>query len=240
MPTDRLHDYLEEVDGARNMDELGAKTLAIIHDFDLSAAASGIVAGTKAATAQRFHFACWPDGFLSRYLSEELQALDPIPRWARGTGTPATFSHILGHLSPKDPGHRVIQIAKEYGCIEGVCVPMRAADGAIGLVSMVGDRSELSAAEFRDLTAIGSLVFRTAERIDRSADKARAAPILTLREIELLPFLVHGHSDREIARLNGISEATVRFHLKNVRVKIGAVSRTHLAAKVVSLGFASL
>jgi hypothetical protein len=38
----------------------------------------------------------------------------------------------------------VIQIVKEYGCVEGVCVPMRAADGAIGVVSMVGDRPEFS------------------------------------------------------------------------------------------------
>jgi LuxR family quorum sensing-dependent transcriptional regulator len=173
-------------------------------------------------------------------MSEDLQALDPIPRWARGTGTPATFSQIFQLLRPKDPGQRVIQIAKEYGCVEGICVPMRAADGAIGVVSMVGNRSEFSPEEFRDLVAIGSLVFRRAEFINHSADRAQGAPILTLREIELLPFLVHGHSDREIAALNRISEATVRFHLKNARIKIGAVSRTHLAAKVVALGFASL
>jgi len=105
---------------------------------------------------------------------------------------------------------------------------------------MVGDRSEFSPEEFRDLVAIGSLVFRRAEFINHSADGAQGAPILTLREIELLAFLVHGHSDREISVLNGISEATVRFHLKNARIKIGAVSRTHLAAKVVALGFVSL
>ena len=240
MSTSHLHEYLGDVDSAQSMDELAAKTVAIIKHFELSAVASGIVAGPKAATAERFHFACWPEGFLARYVSEDLQALDPIPRWARGAGTPATFTQIIQRLNPKDPGHKVIRVAREFGCMEGICVPMRAADGAIGLVSMVGDRRQFTATQFRDLVAIASLVFRTAERIDRSAEKAQLAPILTLREIEILPFLVHGHSDREIARLNGISEATVRFHLKNVRAKIGAVSRTHLAAKVVALGFVSL
>jgi LuxR family transcriptional regulator, activator of conjugal transfer of Ti plasmids len=238
--TGRLSEFLEFLDRAQSMEELGAGTLTVIGHFRLSVVASGIIAGSKAATPARFHFAHWPPGLLERYVREDLQALDPIPRWARGTGAPATFSEIFRRLRPKDPGQTVIQIVRQYGCVEGICVPMRAADGAVGVVSMVGDRAEFSPEEFRDLVAIGSLVFRRAEFINHSADQAQGAPILTLREIELLPFLVHGHSDREIAALNGISEATVRFHLKNVRVKIGAVSRAHLAAKVVALGFASL
>lgn len=238
--TDRLSEFLEFLDRAHSMEGLSADTLTVIGHYRLSVVASGIIAGSKAATPGRFHFAHWPPGLLERYMSEDLQALDPIPRWARGTGVPATFSQIFQRLRPKDPGQRVIQIAREYGCVEGICVPMRAADGAIGVVSMVGDRGEFSPTEFRNLVAIGSLVFRRAEFINHSSENAHGAPILTLREIELLPFLVHGHSDREIAVLNSISEATVRFHLKNVRVKIGAVSRAHLAAKVVALGFASL
>lgn len=225
---------------ARTLEELGLTTLEVIGHWRLTAVASGIVAGAKAATEERFHFAHWSPEFLQRYRAEGLQAEDPIPRWARGTGMPATYSQILHRLSPKDAGSRLIQIAREFGYVEGICVPMRAADGSLGVVSMTGDRPAFSDEEFRELVALAALVFRCAERIDHSDAKARIAPILTLREIELLPFLVHGHSDREIAALNGISEATVRFHLKNARIKIGAVSRTHLAAKVVALGFVSL
>jgi len=238
--TSRLSEFLELLDSARTMDDLAAKTLTVIEHFKLSAVASGIIAGSKAATSESFHFAHWPAGFMERYLAEDLQAIDPVPRWARRAGIPATFREITLRLKAKDPGHKAINIANEYGCIEGICVPMRAADGAIGLVSVVGDRPGFSAGEFRELVAIGSLVFRRAERVDHSDEKAQGAPILTLREIELLAFLVHGHSDREIASLSAISEATVRFHLKNVRAKVGAVSRTHLAAKVVALGFVSL
>lgn len=231
---------MELVDAAQTLVDLEHATLTAIGHWQLTAVASGIIAGSKAATADRFHFVNWSEGFLQRYLEEGLQAEDPIPRWARGTGMPASFGQILQALKPKDPAHRLLDIGREFGYIEGVCVPMRAADGALGVVAMTGNRGAFSAQEFRDLVAIGSLVFRCAERIDRSAAKAQIAPILTLREIELLPFLVHGHSDREIAALNGISVATVRFHLKNARIKTGAVSRTHLAAKVVALGFVSL
>jgi DNA-binding CsgD family transcriptional regulator len=222
------------------LDELGEKMMAAVRPFGLAAVASGIIAGSKAATTKRFHFAVWPQAFMERYLAEEMQAIDPIPRWARGGGSPASYRQILARLGAKDPGRRVILAAAEFGLREGICAPMRSADGALGLVSVVGDRPEFTPVEFRALVALANVAFRAAERIDQSADQAAPAPILTMREIELLSFLVHGHSDREIAKLNAISEATVRFHLQNVRVKIGAVSRTHLAAKVVALGFVTL
>src|ERR1700680_4108042 len=98
----RLSEFLAFLDGIHSMEELGAGTLTVIGHFRISVAASGIIAGSKAATPERFHFALWPPGFLERYLSEDLQALDPIPRWARGTGAPATFSQILQRLRPKD------------------------------------------------------------------------------------------------------------------------------------------
>jgi DNA-binding CsgD family transcriptional regulator len=236
----RLSEFMALLDAARTFPELEEATLTAIGHWQLTAVASGFIAGARAATADRFHFVHWSEGFLQRYLQEGLQAEDPIPRWARGTGMPASYGLILQRLRPKDPARRLLEIAREFGYVEGICVPMRAADGALGVVAMSGDRGPFSDQEFRDLVAIGSLVFRCAERIDHSDVKAQIAPILTLREIELLPFLVHGHSDREIAALNGISEATVRFHLKNARIKIGAVSRTHLAAKVVAMGFVSL
>jgi DNA-binding CsgD family transcriptional regulator len=50
---------------------------------------------------------------------------------------------------------------------------------------------------------------------------------------------VSGLTDREIARDLGIAHATVRFHLESARRKVGARSRTHLAALAVALGVAS-
>ncbi len=236
----RLSDYFDRVDRAAHMDELGAAAASVTADFQLSAIASRILVGAEAGAAERFHFAHWSTTFTARYLNEDMHAADPVPRWARGSGVPARYSLIRSRLAPRDPGHRVLQIAAGFGYISGVCVPMRAADGAIGVVAMAGDRPDIAELEFRVLVAFGSHVFRKAEDINGAADRARVAPSLSARELALLKFLVHGHSDREIASLNGITEATVRFHLKNAREKIGAVSRTHLAAKVVALGFVAL
>jgi fatty-acyl-CoA synthase len=53
---------------------------------------------------------------------------------------------------------------------------------------------------------------------------------LTPRESRVLELLRSGLSNKQIARAIGISEQTVKYHLKNVYGKLGAVGRTHAVA----------
>ncbi|MBN9201339.1 MAG: helix-turn-helix transcriptional regulator [Microbacterium sp. SCN 70-18] len=56
---------------------------------------------------------------------------------------------------------------------------------------------------------------------------------LTKREREVLQGIADGARNREIAGQLGIGENTVRFHVSNILRKVGARSRTHLAAMVL-------
>jgi LuxR family maltose regulon positive regulatory protein len=53
-----------------------------------------------------------------------------------------------------------------------------------------------------------------------------ATDALTGRETEVLQLVVGGASNREIAGRAGVSENTVKFHLKNVFSKLDVSSRT--------------
>lgn len=53
---------------------------------------------------------------------------------------------------------------------------------------------------------------------------------LTDRELEILGSMAAGHSNKAIARALGISEGTVKTHVKSVLFKLGATSRTEAAA----------
>ncbi len=55
--------------------------------------------------------------------------------------------------------------------------------------------------------------------------------VLTARELEILGHIVQSKSNKQIARSLGVSEVTVKFHLKNIFVKLG-VSRRDMAASV--------
>lgn len=48
---------------------------------------------------------------------------------------------------------------------------------------------------------------------------------LTLREMEILEYLLEGHTNRAIAATMCISEKTVEFHLNRIYTKIGMRTR---------------
>lgn len=59
---------------------------------------------------------------------------------------------------------------------------------------------------------------------------------LSQREREVLEHVVGGHSNASIAHRLGLSEATVRFHLRNILSKLQAQSRTEAAVQALSRG----
>lgn len=61
--------------------------------------------------------------------------------------------------------------------------------------------------------------------------KTQRARLLTRREIEVLNLLVKGASNREMALKLGVSENTIKFHVKNVLSKLQVKNRTQLVAQ---------
>jgi DNA-binding NarL/FixJ family response regulator len=54
---------------------------------------------------------------------------------------------------------------------------------------------------------------------------------LTFRQHQIVSMLKIGSSNREIARVLGVSEGTVKVHLHRVFQRIGVANRTQLAAR---------
>lgn len=55
---------------------------------------------------------------------------------------------------------------------------------------------------------------------------------LSRREKEVIPLLLQGKSNKQIAVLLGVSERTVEFHLKNIYAKLQVTSRVELILKL--------
>jgi DNA-binding NarL/FixJ family response regulator len=62
------------------------------------------------------------------------------------------------------------------------------------------------------------------------------AVTLTSREREVLTLIAGGHSNREIAKVLGVTERTARTHVSNILAKLGLASRTQAALWAVREG----
>jgi two-component system NarL family response regulator len=63
---------------------------------------------------------------------------------------------------------------------------------------------------------------------------------LSRREMEILTLLATGKSNKELARLTGITEGTVKFHVTAIMTKMGVKSRTEAVATAVRKGLIAL
>lgn len=63
-----------------------------------------------------------------------------------------------------------------------------------------------------------------------------AAGALTVREREIVALLAQGHTNARIAALTGLSEHTVRAHLRNIARKLGARNRAQTVTAAIQSG----
>lgn len=84
--------------------------------------------------------------------------------------------------------------------------------------------------------AVGKQAFDRA-MIDRAQNDARL-PVepLTERELEVLRYVVRGHTNKQIGDVLFISARTVQGHLQNIFQKLGVASRTEAASLALKQG----
>lgn len=194
-----------------------------------SAYAGGMLTGPMAHSSQPFYFMNWPESWLKIYAERGFLRKDPAPRWTIISGAPASWTEIVATLPPKDPGHEVFTEAIKHGYREGLVVPVRTRNGALGVVSAGGDRDTLRPEEMAPLVALFTAALLRADALVGASRQPKASP-LTLRERECASLMVQGLGDAQIAFALGISTETVRFHLDNARKRLGARTRAQLAA----------
>jgi NarL family two-component system response regulator LiaR len=85
-----------------------------------------------------------------------------------------------------------------------------------------------------------SVARRLLQELSGPSDNEASVDALTEREIEVLQLVAQGHSNREIADVLMISEATVRTHVSNILSKLNLCSRTQAALYALREGLASL
>jgi DNA-binding CsgD family transcriptional regulator len=182
----------------------------------------------------------------NRYREMEYQNHCPIYRESlRGGHLPIIWQDVLDRTELNAMARQAQDEAVSAGLSHGVSVRIKEPNGdrcAIGISTNAG---KLDAKKMTD--AYLPLVFLMShhlhavivEKFVNQGMHETTAP-LTVSEGECLQWLAAGKGNWEISEICGISENTVKFHVRNVLVKLGVTNRAAAVAKAFRLGLIEL
>lgn len=132
--------------------------------------------------------------------------------------------------------------ASAHGIRSGVTLPIHGPNGEFGVLSFAND-SAPNAAFVREverklpsLSLIRDYAFASSLRFASGREAPEVAPRLTRRELEVLNWVMVGKSSWEISKITRCSEATVNFHIGNIRQKFNVNTRQQALVKAISMG----
>jgi two-component system, NarL family, response regulator DevR len=131
--------------------------------------------------------------------------------------------------------HRGVKVLVLTGCRDREVMMRTVRLGVHGYVRKGAETADISRAVHALLrgesvfdTRGGAVVVDVLRDEDRPVTKAFGGAMLTERENQVLRLLAVGMSNREIGRRLVISEATVKFHVRNLRDKLEVRRRTEI------------
>jgi DNA-binding NarL/FixJ family response regulator len=128
-----------------------------------------------------------------------------------------------------DPGAKIL-ILTSFGTSAELKRAMDA--GASGALVKSSSRTEIVDA-IRSVMTGGQVM---SNEIRHTIENFSAMPEMSPRQIEILNLVAKGFSNKEIAKIVGISPETVKEHVANIFCRIGASSRAEAATLAVNLG----
>lgn len=238
---DTTEDYLQivlTIQNARTDSEVLAivRDLAQRHGYDCFIA-SGLP--SRGTSVKPFVLASeWPKEWFDRYIGHQYNEFDPVALRCFGADTAYYWSDV--RISEDDAmGHRVMNEAREFGLVEGLCVPVRTADGMQGCISF-GGRHIDDSPKTRPLLHLIALYAYGALSFMQSMRRREDAKSLGPREIEVLRWTARGKTADEVGKILGITHRTVSFHLSEASVRLGTLNKTHTVAEAMRFGLLHL
>ncbi|MBW8898318.1 MAG: LuxR family transcriptional regulator, partial [Massilia sp.] len=229
---------LDELLSKDNAAAWGAALLALGNGYGFDKVLFGLAPTRHARLEQAFVQSNYPVRWRERYDAERYAYIDPV------------VSHCMTSLLPlvwvpelfRSPVQRnFYDEACSHGLRAGVSLPIHGPNGEFGVLSF-GAAVEADERFVREvgtmlpeLALIRDYAFTSGVRFCPVAP-AEAVPRLTPRELEVLNWVMVGKSSWEISKITGCSEATVNFHMGNIRQKFNVNTRQQAVVRAISLG----
>lgn len=199
----------------------------------------GMIPSRHAKLENAFLVSNYSSAWRARYDAERLAYVDPTVSHCLSNAVPVVWQPSLFHA----PAQRELyEEACGYGIRSGVSFPIHGPNGEFGLISFAANAAPGTVAvreldhHLPDLALIRDYAFQGASNLCAGTAPLEAPPRLTPRELEVLSWAMAGKSSWEISKIVSCSEATINFHMANVRQKFNVNTRQQAVVKAIALG----
>lgn len=237
---DRTLAFIGDVQKADTPDDVCARMLEVTSAFGLTALMAGTVPqpGTPTGKQKDHLLLCdYPVEWLERYVARNYVDHDPLVTRMRQTPAPIQWRDAAEGIRIDHDVEVVMGEAAEFKLKDGLAFPLVTLDGQIMMVSLGGERIEMSGMEFGMVSLVATYAIGRAMQLLTPAERTIEHVELTPRERECLKWAAAGKSEWEISQILGISEHTSEKHLLNAKFKLGAVNRVQAVAEAIRRGY---
>jgi LuxR family quorum-sensing transcriptional regulator LasR len=212
-------------------------SLARSHGFDQ--VLYGAVGSKHAKLESAFLHSNYSNVWRERYDADKLAYVDPTVAHCLTSSLPVVWEPET--FSAPDQ-QALYEEACGHGIRSGITFPIHGPNGEFGVLSFASDVKPGRDMEdtigylMPSLSLIRDYAFESSLKYIHSRSTPEAAPRLTKRELEVLNWVMVGKSSWEISKITACSEATVNFHIGNIRQKFNVNTRQQALVKAISLG----
>ena len=174
-----------------------------------------------------------PENWLEQYWQNQLAAHDPLLLMALRQNQPIIWHELsITDTMVTEKGMAIMDQRAEHGMREGVTLPIHSGQGHHGMLHL--SREHATGDVLSTLPQLGMLypyIFQ------RACDlMSPPGPNLSERERQCLFWVSEGKTSWEAAKILGITERTVNFHLNSAIRKTGCKNRYQAIARNVAAG----
>jgi LuxR family quorum-sensing system transcriptional regulator CciR len=214
--------------------EMGFDYYALIHHVDLTPMAKDLRHMEDGSLVALTNY---PEGWVEAYVARRIVTNDPVLLASQRSNVGFRWADVPKFIVVT-PEHREITAdTRKAGLEQGYTVPAHVpgeANGSCNFAMRTG--RELPEQNLLMAQMVGSFAFQAARAMVRNARRFRPRVIqkpLTTRQLECLALVARGKSDWEIGRILGISQETVKHHVRMAREHYGVPTRIQAAFRAV-------
>ncbi|WP_160118123.1 helix-turn-helix transcriptional regulator [Pandoraea pulmonicola] len=180
----------------------------------------------------------YPSDWLGFYMKQRLFFVEPLVQHITAQSLPI----IWGESSSASTLERKLyDAASMVGARSGLVFPIHGPRREVGMLSLASGEDFTAKAncdlslQLPALTLLRDIAVESAQEHIAGHIEA-VVPKLTKREKECLKWMASGKSTWEMSQILSCSEATINFHMMNIRSKFGVSSRVAVVFKAARIG----